>query len=98
MTTLTFLCSYCGVKNPSWGEICHFVRFLDFQLESCENSSFTDLNLVGDIVTGLKGFIVKFMIQMSRVRNNYSFLPCYIYNAFVIIGFFYIFVERRSGY
>ena len=59
--------SYCGVKDPSWSEICHFVMFLDLQLQSCELSVFTDLSLVGDVMAGLKGFVVKFMIRMSRV-------------------------------
>ena len=44
------------------------MKFLDLQLESCENSVFTDPAFVGDVMAGLKGFVVKFMIQMSRVR------------------------------
>ena len=59
--------SYGGVKDPSWSEICHFVTFLDLQLQSCEQSVFTDSNFVGDVMAGLKGFVVKFMIVMSRV-------------------------------
>ena len=44
------------------------MKFLDLQLQSCEDSVFTDTQFVGDIMAGLKGFVVKFMIRMSRVR------------------------------
>lgn len=57
---------YCGVKDPSWAEITHFVQFLDFQLLSCERSIFCDVKIG---IKELKNFIVKFMIRMSRVRN-----------------------------
>ena len=63
--------SCCGVKEPSWSEIRHFVKFLDLQLQSCEKSVFTDPKFVGDIMAGLKEFVVKFMIRMSRVSNFY---------------------------
>ena len=57
------------MRDPSWSEIRHFVKFLDLQLQSCEKSIFTDSTLVGDVMSGLKGFVVKFMIRMSRVRQ-----------------------------
>ncbi len=57
------------MDNPSWSEIRHFVEFLDLQLQSCEQSVFTDPTLVGDVMAGLKGFVVKFMIRMSRVST-----------------------------
>ena len=62
-----FNCSFCGIKDPSWAEICHFVTFLDLQLKSCEKSIFTNPEYVGDVLKGFKGFVVKFMIKMSRV-------------------------------
>ncbi len=31
---------------------------------------FCDENLVGDIMSGLKGFVVKFMIRMSQVLHH----------------------------
>ena len=62
-------CRKCGVKDPSWSEIRHFVKFLDLQLQSCEKSVFIDPKLVGDVMAGLKGFVVKFMIRMSRVSD-----------------------------
>ncbi len=64
---LLLLLDYCGVKDPSWSEIRHFVKFLDLQLKSCEDSNFTDPVIVGDTMAGLKGFVVKFMIRMSKV-------------------------------
>ena len=64
---LIIICySYCGLKDPSWSEINHFIKFLDVQLQSCELSVFCDSKLTGDIFSGLKGFVVKFMIRMSR--------------------------------
>ena len=65
--TFPLLCSKCGVQNPSWAEIKHFTEFLNIQLHSCELSVFCDESLVGDIMSGLKGFVVKFMMLMSRV-------------------------------
>ena len=55
------------MKDPSWAEIRHFVRFLDLQLRSCENSYFTNEEFVGDVLAGFKSFVVNFMTQMSRV-------------------------------
>ncbi len=69
LATLSYSFSHCGVDNPSWSEIRHFVKFLDLQLQSCEQSVFTDPTLVGDVMAGLKGFVVKFMIRMSRVST-----------------------------
>lgn len=65
---------FCGVRDPSWSEIRHFVKFLDLQLKSCEESDFTDPTLVGDVMAGLKGFVIKFMICMSRVRMLAHFI------------------------
>ena len=59
------------MKDPSWSEIRHFVKFLDLQLQSCEESVFTTPALIGDVMAGLKGFVVKFMIRMSRVSDSY---------------------------
>ena len=64
--------SECGVKDPSWVELNHFLKFLDIQLSSCEKSIFCNEDLVGDVMSGLKTFVVKFMIRMSTV--SYKFL------------------------
>lgn len=60
------VCRYYGVKDPSWCEIDHFVTFLGKQLDSCEKSVFCS-EAPGEILSGLKTFTVKFMIQMSKV-------------------------------
>ena len=44
----------------------HFIEFLDIQLKSCEESVFCDEMFIGDVMSGLKSFVVKFMIRMSR--------------------------------
>ena len=61
-----FFHSNCGIRDPSWCEIQHFIKFLDVQLESCEVSVFCNEMLIGDVMSGLKSFVVKFMIRMSR--------------------------------
>ena len=64
---LIFVYSICGIRNPSWSEVHHFTKFLDIQLHSCESSLYCDEALVGDVISGLKSFVVKFMIRMSQV-------------------------------
>ena len=59
--------SECGVKDPSWVELNHFLKFLDIQLSSCEKSLFCNEDIVCDVMSGLKTFVVKFMIRMSKV-------------------------------
>ncbi len=61
---------WCGLKEPSWSDIRHFVKFLDLQLKSCEESDFTQSAYIRDVMAGLKGFVVKFMIRMSRVSDG----------------------------
>ena len=60
-------CSECGVRDPSWVELNHFLEFLDIQLDACEQSVFCNEDFVGDVMSGLKTFVVKFMIRMSKV-------------------------------
>ena len=67
---MLYICRYCGVRDPSWAEIRHFVDFLNLQLHSSERSYFTDPDFVGDVIAGFKSFVVKFMIRMSRVRSS----------------------------
>ena len=62
-----FTFSYCGVEDPTWAEINHFVKFLDIQLNLCEKSIFCNRDFVSDVLDGFKNFVVKFMIRMSRV-------------------------------
>lgn len=65
---MLFSYSQCGVKNPSWSELKHFVEFLYTQLKACENSIFCNESIVGDVMSGLKTFVMKFMIRMSMVN------------------------------
>ncbi|XP_022806308.1 E3 ubiquitin-protein ligase rnf213-alpha-like [Stylophora pistillata] len=73
-TCLMLLLSNCGIPDPSWSEIRHFVSFLNSQLRDCEQSFYCDMQLMRSILEGpnvlnLKGFrsfVVRFMIQMSR--------------------------------
>ena len=85
---------YCGVKNPSWTELHHFIKFLNTQLEDCEGSIFCNEAVVGDVLQGFKQFVVQFMIRMSRV--------CFYINAMAdrfidtCIGLCYTFTEGCS--
>ena len=65
--------SYCGVEDPSWAEVRHFVKFLDLQLQACEHSYFCDEKFVEDVMRGFKSFVVKFMIRMSTVSCTVVF-------------------------
>ncbi|KAJ7355098.1 hypothetical protein OS493_027887, partial [Desmophyllum pertusum] len=56
----------CGIEDPSWAELQHFVNFLDSQLQACEKSSFCKTEFVRDTLKGFRSFVVQFMILMSR--------------------------------
>ena len=58
------------MQNPSWLETRNFVMFLNIQLHSCQNSVFFHANAASEGMRGLKGFVVNFMIRMSRVSCN----------------------------
>lgn len=62
-----FYFSNCGMRDPSWAELRHFVNFLNSQLQSCEESTFCNMEHVGDTLEGFRRFVVNFMILMSRV-------------------------------
>lgn len=57
---------YCGMDDPSWGELKNFSWFLSVQLKDCESSVFCDPHFFAGQLPGFKGFIVKFMIRMAR--------------------------------
>ena len=63
----------CGVTDPSWMEIRHFVYFLNAQLEDCENSLFCNSQHTRDVLPGFKKFVIKFMLKMSKVQCIYIF-------------------------
>ena len=88
MSLLTILyCSKCGIDNPTWAEIHHFIKFLDIQLESSEKSVFCNQAFVRDVLSGMKGFVVKFMIRMSQVLACFC-CTCYIVRSVsIFLGF-----------
>ena len=83
MTVVQHFFSYsnCGIPDPSWAEIRHFVSFLNSQLRDCEQSIFCDMKLMRSVLAGpnvlnlegFRSFVVRFMIQMSRVRYRNNF-------------------------
>ncbi|XP_021363666.1 E3 ubiquitin-protein ligase rnf213-alpha-like isoform X2 [Mizuhopecten yessoensis] len=60
----TFL-RHCGVPDPSWAELKHFVCFLNSQLQDFEVSAFCGAAAKEDL-PGFDKFVLKFLIQMSR--------------------------------
>ena len=62
---ICFLFRHCGLTNPSWAELRHFVWFLNAQLKACDASMFCGPLLDKDW-PGFKIFVVKSMIKMSR--------------------------------
>ena len=76
------ICRNCGIPDPSWSEIRHFVSFLNSQLQDCEQSFYCDMQLMRAVLAGpdvlnlegFRSFVVRFMIQMSRVSWLFRFL------------------------
>ena len=66
---LDCLLKTCGITNPSWAELKHFVWFLNKQLVDTEESIFCSDLLAGDL-PGFKVFVVEFMMQMSNVSSK----------------------------
>ena len=57
--------NFC-IKNPSWMELTNFASFLNIQLRSSENSIFCSPDAMGEDCPGIKSFVVRFLIQMSK--------------------------------
>ncbi|KAL3881513.1 hypothetical protein ACJMK2_027945, partial [Sinanodonta woodiana] len=62
---LKVLLRHCGVPDPSWAELHHFVWFLNTQLRDFRESSFCSATVAEDL-PGFSTFVLKFLIQMSR--------------------------------
>ena len=60
----------CGVRDPSWMELRHFLYFLNAQLEDCESSIFCKARYIKDALPGFKKFVVEFMLKMAKVCKN----------------------------
>ena len=78
-------------------ELNHFLEFLDIQLGTCEQSIFCNEDFVGDVMSGLKTFVVKFMIRMSKVCVHclymYMLVPICSY-VLLHTGFCHLITER----
>ncbi|WAR07202.1 R213A-like protein, partial [Mya arenaria] len=64
-TCLDVLLRHCGVRDPSWSELHHFVWFLNTQLVDFEQNQFVSLAAAEDL-PGFATFVLRFLIQMSR--------------------------------
>ncbi|VDI01999.1 Hypothetical predicted protein, partial [Mytilus galloprovincialis] len=62
---LLTLLRYCGVEDPSWSELHHFVSFLNAQLKDFTVSVFCGAAAQSDL-PGFQKFVLRFLIQMSR--------------------------------
>ncbi|XP_052062680.1 E3 ubiquitin-protein ligase rnf213-alpha-like isoform X2 [Mytilus californianus] len=62
---LVVLLRHCGIRDPSWSELYHFVSFLNKQLQDFEVSAFCGPAAVEDL-PGFSKFVLRFLIQMSR--------------------------------
>ncbi|PVD28712.1 hypothetical protein C0Q70_11306 [Pomacea canaliculata] len=62
---LSTLLRHCGVLNPSWSELHHFVQFLNKQLQDFENSVYCSMATSHDL-PGFSLFVLRFLIQMSK--------------------------------
>ena len=63
-SSLQILLNTCGVQDPSWAEIRHFVSFLSSQLRDSERNDFCQPYCSEDL-PGFKAFVLKFLIRMS---------------------------------
>ncbi|KAL4233165.1 hypothetical protein ACF0H5_007850 [Mactra antiquata] len=64
-TCLNTLLRHCGLENPSWAELHHFVWFLNTQLVDFEHNTFVGAAAAEDL-PGFAQFVLRFLIQMSR--------------------------------
>jgi len=57
--------NFC-VEDPTWMELTHFTSFLNAQLRSSETSIFCNADLMREDFPGMKSFVIRFLIQMSK--------------------------------
>ena len=78
---LNTLISNCGVDNPSWSELNHFITFFSNQMFACDQSDFYRALSDDRGWEGFKSFIIKYMVNMSRdfatpsIGKDYSMNP-----------------------
>ena len=81
-TTALFSCyRHCGISDPSWAELRYFVCFLNTQLIDFKSSDFLTKAAAEDL-PGFSKFVLRFLIQMSRVNISYC---CFFYIFFLIV-------------
>ena len=86
-------CRTCGLADPSWSEVANFVKFFNIQLLDFEKSGFI---IEGeDLFTGFRDFVLKFLLQMSKVcvvaikkAGNFPFILFILKNNIVYQCFF----------
>ncbi|KAK3585576.1 hypothetical protein CHS0354_036763 [Potamilus streckersoni] len=62
---LKVLLRHCGVPDPSWAELHHFIWFFNTQLIDFEKSCFCSAAVAEDL-PGFSKFVLRFLIQMSK--------------------------------
>ncbi|XP_063403574.1 E3 ubiquitin-protein ligase rnf213-alpha-like [Mytilus trossulus] len=70
---LNTLLKHCGIRDPSWSELYHFVSFLNKQLQDFEVSAFCSLAAAEDL-PGFSKFVLHLLIQMSRDFSTRSLI------------------------
>nr|XP_022293483.1 E3 ubiquitin-protein ligase rnf213-alpha-like isoform X1 [Crassostrea virginica] len=65
LTCLQTLLRHCGIPDPSWAELRHFVWFLNTQLVDFNKSDYLSHAAAEDL-PGFSQFVLRFLIQMSR--------------------------------
>ncbi|KAF6041604.1 hypothetical protein EB796_000117 [Bugula neritina] len=65
MDAIKLLIKHCGLRDPTWSELRHYVYFLSNQLEKVEKSPYCSLDCA-DILPGFRTFVIKFMIVMAQ--------------------------------
>lgn len=63
---MLFYYRHCGVRDPSWSELYHFVMFLNTQLIDFEQTNFCS-KAAEEYLPGFRIFLLRFLITMSRV-------------------------------
>ena len=68
LNCLETLLEYCCIKDPTWSELSRFSKFLNTQLNDCENSIFCKVEVTGHdfYLTDFKKFVVRFMLRMAQ--------------------------------
>ncbi len=63
---LEILLKFCPIQDPSWLELHLFARFLNYQFSTTEKSIYCNYQMMKDDLPGIKMFIIRFLIQMSK--------------------------------